>query len=163
MQRTFICVCCGMQKAANPKLKGKQRYCSDHECQKARKAAWQRQKTASDPEYRSDQKERLISWRKHRPLHQYQAQYRRRHPEYVEDNRRAQKLRNWKRGQTSDLIVKMDASTDINTDTYILTPLRRNKAGMIVKMDALLVQLAVFQRLNGSGRSPNRDCKNGLY
>ena len=109
MQRTFICACCGKQKLANPKLKGNQLYCGDHDCQKARKAAWQRQKMASDPEYRADQKEGLRKWRKNRPLDQHQKQYRQRHPEYVERNRHAQKLRNQKRSQTpSEMIVKMD-------------------------------------------------------
>ena len=151
MQRIFICACCGKQKLANPKLKGSQFYCGDHDCQKARKAAWQRQKMASDPEYRADQKEGLKKWRKNRPLDQYQKQYRQCHPEYVEWNRQAQKLRNQKRSKTSsEMIVKMDALTDLKTDTYLLTPLRKNRAGKIVKMDALLVELSVFQHVNGS-------------
>lgn len=151
MQRTFICTCCGKQKAANPKLKGNQRYCGDPECQKARKAAWQRQKMASDPAYRANQKECQKNWRNHRPLHQYQTQYRHNHSDYVERNRQTQRLRNRKRDQTSsDLIVKMDALTNINTNTYLMTPIQKTRAGKIVKMDALLVQLSVLQQVNGS-------------
>lgn len=148
MQKTFICKNCKKEKPTNFRLKGNHKYCSDIECQRARKAAWQREKMAKDAEYRADKKESNEKWRKNRPAHQYQRQYREEHPDYVEDNRNKQRIRNQKRREkgSTEKIVKMDAFNTLKSDTYILTPYEQNTSGKIVKLDAFLVELESFQQ-----------------
>ncbi len=149
MQKTFICQGCNQQKPANPRLKGKQKFCGELRCQRIRKAQWQKTKMQNDTVYRSQQHECLQKWRKERPLHRYQHEYRATHPSYVAENRRKQKIRNRKRlgGQTEiEMIVKMDALSQIKSATYVMTPLATEK---IVKMDALVVELTVLKELSG--------------
>jgi hypothetical protein len=152
MQKTFICQGCGKQKPTNPRLKGNQRFCGELRCQRIRKARWQKTKMQTDPVYRSQQHDCLQKWRKERPLHRYQHEYRAAHPGYVAENRRKQKIRNRKRlgGQTEaemmEMIVKMDALSQIKSATYVMTPLATEK---IVKMDALVVELTVLKELSG--------------
>ena len=144
MQRTFTCKGCRQEKLINPKLKGNQGYCGAVACQRARKAAWQKKKMASDPQYRADQIACLARWRKKRPLDQYQSQYRSEHPDYVQKNRLSQRERNRKR----DMIVKMDALRNTKSNICILTPLKMAKHGKIVKMDTFFVELSFFQKDN---------------
>lgn len=148
MQKTFICKHCKREKPANFRLKGNQEYCGDIECQQARKAAWQREKMARNADYRANKKERNQQWRKSRPAHQYQRQYREEHPDYVEKNREKQRIRNKKRSTlvSAEKIVKMDALTNIGSNTYIMTPYKENASGKIVKLDTLFVQLVSFQQ-----------------
>ncbi len=42
MQKTFICQGCGQEKQANLRLKGIQGFCGEPDCQRARKAQWQK-------------------------------------------------------------------------------------------------------------------------
>ncbi|MDZ7300695.1 MAG: hypothetical protein ONB44_00990, partial [candidate division KSB1 bacterium] len=114
MHIKFTCKNCGLEKDANIRLKGTQQYCSDKKCQRVRKAAWQKQKMATDTQYRAKEIALLVSWRKQRPLDQYQKAYRQAHSEYVEKNRKRQKIRNAKRRKQAESapnekIVKMDA------------------------------------------------------
>ena len=53
--------CCHCKKLKRRRVAG-QRYCSDEECQKARKNAWRRQKYATDPDYRLNQRESTEAW-----------------------------------------------------------------------------------------------------
>ncbi len=140
MQRSFVCKACNQEKPGNPKLKGNQHYCGAVVCQRARKAAWQKEKMASDAQYRADQIACLERWRKQRPLDQYQRRYRSEHPAYVHKNRLAQIGRNRKRA----LIVKMDALRTSKSNLCMLTPLKRSRHGKIVKMDAFVVELSFF-------------------
>lgn len=140
MANTFVCKSCGKRKPANIRLKDTQHYCNEKDCGRARKAAWQKDKMAKDPQYRSRQLECLRTWRKKRPLDQYQKLYRQDHPDYVRKNRELQRIRNRNREQK---IVKMDALKE-PTDksmTYIMHPFKMDASGKIVKMDALIVQL----------------------
>ena len=148
MQKTFICKHCKREKPANPRLKGNQEYCGDIKCQRARKAAWQRKKMAGDGDYRANKKESNKQWRKSRPAHQYQRQYRQGHPDYVKKNREQQRIRNKKRSTlvSAEKIVKLDALTNIGSNTYIMTPYKKNASGKIVKLDTLLVQLVSIQQ-----------------
>lgn len=91
MALTFICSNCREEKGLNPRLKGHQSYCGEPDCQRARKARWQRQKVNRDAEYKNRQQQSLKKWRKKRPLHQYQNCYRMNHPHYVNENRQKQK------------------------------------------------------------------------
>ena len=69
-----------------------QRFCSKPECQRARRARWQREKLAQDADYRANQAEAGRRWRERHP--QYWREYRRAHPEYTARNRARQRHRN---------------------------------------------------------------------
>ncbi len=89
-----------------------QEYCSKPECQRARKALWQRNKKKSDPEYKKDQKLSQQKWLQENP--DYWKNYRRKNPEKTDRNRILQKVRNRSINKKSDLekltlIAKMDA------------------------------------------------------
>lgn len=148
----LICKCCGLPKQPNLRLKGVQQYCGDPNCQRARKQAWQKEKMTTDAHYREQHLAAQKRWRKRRPLHRYQAQYRQTHPHYVENNRERQRLRNQQRRKQVAIaaaqvepIVKMDALADIKSGTYVLTPYAGSASPKIVKMDACLVQLLLLQ------------------
>jgi hypothetical protein len=148
MPATFRCTHCQQEKPVNPKLKGQQKYCGEIACQCARKAAWQRNRKATDPEYCQSQKEAVRQWQQNKPGHQYQKQYRIDHQDYVKKNREQQRHRNQKRvrNQSSDsMIVKMDALTIDKSNLYLMTPVAENDTEKIVKMDTLLVQLQPYQ------------------
>jgi hypothetical protein len=151
MQATFICHHCHQKKLFNPRLKGQQRYCGATVCQRARKRVWQAEKMVSDESYRQRQRACLKQWRKKRPLHEYQRQYRQNHPEYVAKNRSQQILRNRERSKVREVaepqkIVKMDTLQipSIKSGIYLLCPYDMDGSEKIVKMDALLVELHVF-------------------
>ena len=152
MAALFLCKNCHELKPANHRLKGNQEYCSASACQRARKAAWQKNKMATDLTYRGRQKECLRRWRKARPLDQYQKQYRLQHPEYVAKNRQLQRIRNKKRlnSQNDQKIVKMDAlkKPSKKSNTYLMNPYKVDASGKIVKMDTLIVQLTDLQAHN---------------
>ncbi len=69
-------------------------FCSESDCQKARKALWQKQKLACDPEYKKDQKLANQKWLQNTP--DYWTDYRQRKPEKADRNRSLQKVRNCK-------------------------------------------------------------------
>ena len=148
MPKTIICKNCGKQVPANIRLKGTQEYCGEPDCQRARKAAWQRAKKANDADYRARQKHCAENWKENKPAHKYQDQYRQDHQDYVSVNREKQKNRNQKRrDQTSQQkIVKMDAlqTQPEKTMAYIMTQYKMDASKKIVKMDTLLVQLKAF-------------------
>ena len=151
----FICHNCHEEQDSNYRLiDGTQHYCGAAKCQRARKAAWQREQMHNNATYRAKQIACLKQWRKHRPLDQYQQQYRQRHPDYVEQNRKQQRLRNKRQRTAARLaepqIVKMDTSPLplIQSGTYQLTPVARDGLTKIVKMDALIVQLNILHKAN---------------
>jgi len=148
MAPTFVCKNCHQEKSKNIRLKTDQEYCSAIACQRARKKAWQQQKMARDELYRQQQEDCLQQWRKQRPLHLYQKQYRLDHPVYVAENRNQQRRRNQKRAILKSLfrIVKMDASTQDRTINYLINPHQSSCSKKIVKMDALLLQITVLPK-----------------
>jgi hypothetical protein len=152
MQNTITCKNCRQEICGNIRLKGNQRYCGVRECQNARKAEWQHQKISTTPAYAQHQQDCKKHWRQIKPAHQYQKEYRLRHPEYVENNRIQQRKRNQKprlsgADDASEMIVKMDAlplSTE-KTNTYRMIILTPGVSQKIVKMDAFIVQLEKYQ------------------
>lgn len=84
MSETLQCVHCGKPIKADPRVKN-QRYCSDKECQRARRRQWQREKLLSDPDYKANQRDCQRKWREHHPG--YYRDYRQRHPQSRERNR----------------------------------------------------------------------------
>ena len=79
---------------------------------------WQKNKMATDPDYKANQRECNRAWREKN--RHYWRDYRRNHPEYVQRNRLLQKARRGRRR-----VAKMDASGKISllkTGTYWLIP-----------------------------------------
>src|SRR5574341_2242944 len=127
MPPKFICTGCGLEREINPHLKGTQKYCRDPKCQRDRKRAWQKHKMSTDARYRKKHDAAQKRWCQEYPLDRYQAQYRQTHPKYVEKNREQQRARNAKRRPKAasagvETIVKMDASPEIKSGTYLLSP-----------------------------------------
>lgn len=122
--KQIACAHCGCLFNPNPRVKN-QRYCSDKECQRARKRLWQRQKLATDPDYKANQTDSQKAWREKNP--DYWRKYRELNPQYVEHNRSRQRAR---RG-----VAKMDASgmdLPLESGAYYIVP---EWAG-VAKMDA---------------------------
>ena len=132
-----------------------QRYCGKPDCQKARKARWQREKMKKDPQYKADQKQAQKDWCQKTPG--YWKRYRGNHPEAKSNNRVRQSIRNLrrrskkqvqkalkkgKRDAAIKLIAKMDAlerNNDKDCSQFWLVP-------VIAKMDALKVSIHVISR-----------------
>lgn len=124
----------------------KQNYCCFPECQKARRAAWQRNKLQTDREYRENQRISNKKWLQNNPG--YWKEYRRNNPDKADRNRALQKVRNNRRlspathSTTSkpNFIAKMDArksSAGKLSGQYWLVPL-------FAKMDAIKIYLHVI-------------------
>lgn len=137
----MICVHCGKEFSLSPRVKN-QRYCGAKECQTARRARWYREKMATDPAYKDNQKRCKREWLDRHPG--YWRDYRALHPKYVERNRLLQLRRNAKRRRdsASRLIAKIDA---LNTGIYSrrgeLFKLIPQDGRLIAKIDSLIVRL----------------------
>lgn len=136
------CLWCKRRFMAHPAVRD-QRYCSNPECQKARKRAWQKEKLAKDSDYRANQAEAQRQWQSRN--RDYWRQYRRRNPAYTEGNRMGQRERN-RRRRSGSRIAKMDelkGKTVIPSGRYRLVPFCNPG---IAKMDELIVELNVISR-----------------
>lgn len=139
--KQILCVYCGDLFDASPRHKN-QIACKKTECQRAKKADWQRHKMKIDPIYNANQKISQKEWVRANPG--YWKKYRKKNPEKAERNRILQAIRNRKaRSIGSDakmdtsLIAKMDASKIDNFQIlgqFWMVPL-------IAKMDALKVNI----------------------
>jgi hypothetical protein len=117
----------------------KQYCCIRPECQKARKANWQRIKMKTNPDYKASQKISKQKWAANHPG--YWQSYRGRHPEITVRNRVLQTVRNRRRSTKQKapdvLIAKMDARNRIKFQPigqFWLVPL-------IAKMDVAKVNI----------------------
>lgn len=143
MPKTFTCIHCGKVAVCNPRVKN-QRYCSAQSCQNARKRKSD-QKASKSCKNKTLRKQRNKRWRDAHQAHEYQKNYRGKHPEYVKRNRELQRIRNKKRqSDASPMIVK--------TDALLLQPMRSGgyigfklKHGKIVKTDALILHMQLQQ------------------
>jgi len=145
MEKT--CECCKRRFIPHPAV-SLQQYCSDPECQKARKRNWQKEKLASDGDYRANQAEAQRQWCSRNS--DYWRQYRKRNPAYTEKNRIRQRERNRVRRSGSG-IAKMDerkGKSVIRSGRYRLMPLCNPG---IAKMDELIVELGVISEDCGLG------------
>jgi len=121
----------------------KQKFCNKADCQRARKAAWQRNKTATDPDYKADQKLSQKKWAENNPA--YWKAYRRNNPKKTERNRMLQTVRNRRRKTDRDLNAKMDATVIAKMDARKSN--KFNPVGqfwlipIIAKMDATKVNI----------------------
>ncbi|HHO76379.1 MAG TPA: hypothetical protein ENN05_08105 [Deltaproteobacteria bacterium] len=135
-----VCLGCGDRFVRDARHKN-QCYCSRKQCQRKRKALWQKQKMINDPDYRLNQKQSRARWAKEHPG--YWRRYREKHPEKAERNRLLQKMRNRNRTHRETLLIaKMDASKSCTIapfGQFYLVP-------TIAKMDALKVNLHFISR-----------------
>jgi hypothetical protein len=126
------CAYCRRRFVPNPRVKI-QRFCSNTPCQRARKAKWQRDKMATDPDYQANQRDARQAWQiRHRD---YWRQYRQRRSDYCERNRLLQTHRDQARRLKP--LAKMDASgavSFVNPGIYHLIPATGDH---LAKMDAL--------------------------
>ena len=109
------CECCKRRFIPRPTVRH-QEYCSNPECQKARKRNWQKEKLASDSDYRANQAEAQRQWRSRN--WDYWRQYRRRNPAYTEGNRMGQRERNPACGGTIGVRDCKDGRADRGTECY---------------------------------------------
>lgn len=106
----IICPSCDTFFTPRNKL---QTYCSKSVCQRARKALWQKQKLATDPEYKKDQHLSQQKWLSANP--DYCRNYRQKNKEKADRNRVLQKIRNYKVQLAKTIgIAKMDAMKSSN-------------------------------------------------
>ena len=119
-----------------------QKYCSSHDCQKARRRKWQKKKMRQDPDYRLNQRDAQKRWRQKNPG--YWKTYRDEHPEYTRQNREKQRSRNRLQrtmAAISKQIAKMDPIFAENYDIsgyYGLIPVQDLP---FAKMDAKFVKI----------------------
>lgn len=109
MNRKIRCAHCRCLFLPNPRVKS-QRFCSNPTCQRARKTRWQRDKMATDPDYRANQQDCRRSWKQRHP--HYWHQYRQRRADYTERNRLLQKHRDHRR--RLQRLAKMDALAPVS-------------------------------------------------
>ena len=140
-----ICVHCSREFKSNPRVK-KQRYCKKKQCQRARRALWQRRKMATDPDYKDNKLRCQNQWHASRP--EYYSDYRKKHPEYTERNRLLQQLRDMRRrkGKSTDIQVKMLAKLDSLIKPYYsrrgsIFRLIPQDDRVLAKLDSLTVRL----------------------
>ena len=133
---TRRCACCGKPFAPRPQVPD-QAYCSDPDCQRARKRQWQRAKLQSDPDYRGNQRAAQHAWSQRNP--DYWRGYRDARPDYAQHNREQQRSRDQAR---NDDLAKMDVC-DLPTGLYRITrhpefP-RENGVSWVVELTPLAV------------------------
>ena len=137
----ILCAYCGDLFDPSPRHKN-QTACKKPQCQKAKKADWQRHKMRTDPIYNASQKISQKEWARANP--DYWKRYRHKNPDKAERNSVLQAIRNRKaRSKKSGtkmetpLIAKMDASKSDNFQPlgqFWLVP-------VVAKMDALKVNI----------------------
>lgn len=139
------CVHCGDAFEQNPRIKD-HRYCNKGECQKARRALWQREKFRKDPEYKENQQ---MCWKEWYALHPgYYKQYRKKNLQYTEKNRQMQRQRNVLRRKNGrdKVIAKMDLITSrLFSRRGIPCRIVVNGRNMIAKMDSIAGKLLLTQ------------------
>ena len=136
------CEACGRSFQARSQTP-RQTYCSEPACQRIRRLRWQREKLRSDPDYADNQTRAQQAWSKRNA--DYWKNYRAAHPDYVEQNRKMQRVRSARRPSTEDMeIAKMDSSDSpppLLSGVYRMSSI--NASG-IAKMDAWTVELRVL-------------------
>lgn len=148
MHARFVCLACGKEVLSSARAAGRQSYCGHADCQRARKAQWQRQRMAADADYRANQRRCIEEWRRERPG--YWSAYRQSRPDKAERNRQLQLERNRRRRRRDEpaggegVIAKVDASPAnalklLDDGEYWLVP-------VIAKMDASRVRITAIPR-----------------
>ena len=137
----ILCVYCGDLFDASPRHKN-QIACKKTECQRAKKADWQRHKMKIDPIYNANQKISQKEWVRANPG--YWKKYRKKNPEKAERNRILQAIRN-RKARSTDLDAKMDTSLIAKMDASKIDDFQTLgqfwMVPLIAKMDALKVNI----------------------
>lgn len=137
----ILCNHCEKFFLGSPRHKN-QMHCNKAGCQKARRAAWQRNKKRTDSDYRLNQKQCNKNWAKANP--DYWKKYRKKNPKKAERNRILQTIRN-RRSKENSLNRKMDMTSIAKMDP--LTSIHSKISGqfwmvpVIAKMDPLKVNI----------------------
>lgn len=140
MLSNFTCQHCGKLEPRNPRIKN-QKYCSSGECQNARRCLTNKARALRSFESRSLRQARNARWRDNFPSHQYQKEYREKHPEYVLRNGQLQRERNKRRKKYHcPMIVKTYASLPRPLQDGVYTTFAV-ESGKIVKTYALFAQM----------------------
>ncbi len=153
MKPKIRCKNCHRKVPANPRLKH-QEYCNQKPCQRARKTEWERNKIATDQDYRTNRKESREKWQENNAG--YWVEYRHTHPDYCKRNRALQKLRDIKRRARH--LAKMDTLNRLNQiipGGYYIIPISNDLA----KMDALMQKIFIIP---DSYKGLTKSCKKGL-
>lgn len=127
-----------------------QLYCGEKDCQRARRRKWQKEKLATDPDYKTNQADCQRQWRHRYPG--YYKKYRQANPAYRRRNSLLQAYRNTK----ARVIAKMDefkpapikepgvfyllpliAKMDASAQKIFLIPMAYNSPGTIAKEDSI--------------------------
>jgi hypothetical protein len=143
MPCTFICIHCGNSLPGNTRLKKKQKYCDNKQCQRARMRTWKKKQYNKNITYRKKCLEGQRLWRKDYPSNQYQREYRKEHPGYLNRNRELQRDRNKKRKKEPvSMIVKTDALLfqPREDGAYMLSKVKKE---MIVNRNTLSPQSSI--------------------
>ena len=143
MPFTFTCQHCGRTATGNHRLKKKQKYCSTKACQQARIRIWKNKQYKQSKKFKKKSSSAQEAWRKKRPAHAYQREYRTTHPDYVDRNRQQQRVRNKKRkNEPISLVVKTNALVLQPRDdgAYIFSKVKKE---LIVNRNALSLQPSI--------------------
>jgi hypothetical protein len=126
---------CRWRFVPNPRAKTP-RFCAKKACQRARKAPWQREKMATDPDYRANQRACQRRWLHQHP--QYWRAYRQRHVDDRERHRLWHQHRDPKRrARPLATMDEIDPITFIQPGIYHLIPA---VGAHLAKMDGLAQQ-----------------------
>jgi hypothetical protein len=145
MISTFVCLHCEETFPCDPRVKYQQ-YCNKTECRRASRRAWKNKNYKTNKSYRQKCLNHQKAWRKKRPAHEYQREYRERHPEYVKLNVEMQRDRNRKRQKESgSMIVNRNTISPQpgNGGTYAMMSI---KNGKIVNRNTFMVRLQVLSK-----------------
>ena len=142
MVESIFCVHC---LELFPPRNRKQSYCTRPVCQRARKAAWERIKIKTDPDYRAQKRLSQKKWAQNHPG--YWKKYRSDNPKKTERNRILQHIRNRRNRRTDrdpaiPVIAKMDARKSYNFDLlgeFYMVP-------VIAKMDVSKVNIYMISK-----------------
>lgn len=133
------CMCCHKSFQPRPQVPN-QICCSAPECQRERRRRWQQSKLQTDPDYRDNQSSAQRVWMDKNP--KYFREYRRTHPDYVESNRKKQRLRDVPLHEQK--LVKMDASTPLQPFPSGVYRIRPAVVSGLAKMDACIVEITLL-------------------
>jgi len=100
------CCCCHSWVPSNPRVND-QKYCGRRECRKERKRRWLEDKLTTDPAYKQTRRDSQRKWMDANPG--YWKQWRKKHPGYVERNRRMQGVRDRRRRPGRGSACKVDS------------------------------------------------------
>ena len=147
MISTFTCLHCGDEFPCHPCAKN-QTHCNAKECRKASRRSWKNKSYKTNKTYRQKCLNYQKKWREKRPVHEYQDEYRKGHPDYKKGNCEQQAERNKKRQKEQGVMI-------VNRNTLSMYPsdggsfsgtyaLMQVKDGKIVNRNTLMVRMQVL-------------------